>query len=87
MTETADINYPQWTRDNKSVYYSNFVTANPKFRHIRLGENHSELFGLSSLPRLNSVWGAWSGITPDGSALFVRDVSTQEIYALDVDLP
>jgi hypothetical protein len=29
----------------------------------------------------------WSGITPDGSALFTRDLSVQEIYALDQDLP
>ena len=31
--------------------------------------------------------GDWSGITPDGSPLFVRDVSTDEIYALDLELP
>jgi hypothetical protein len=70
------------------VYYSSFVTANPKFLRIRLGENHpEELFGLSDLPRLMSVMGPWNGIAPDGSALFVRDISTHEIYALDVDLP
>jgi hypothetical protein len=31
--------------------------------------------------------GVWSGITPDGSPLFVRDTSTDEIYALDLELP
>jgi Tol biopolymer transport system component len=47
MTEAADINFPQWSRDSKSVYYSNYVTAHPKFHRIRLGENHSEdLFGV-----------------------------------------
>jgi hypothetical protein len=29
----------------------------------------------------------WSGLSPDGSALFVRDLSTDEMYALDVDFP
>jgi hypothetical protein len=29
----------------------------------------------------------WSNITPDGSALFVRNLSTDEIYALDLELP
>jgi len=29
----------------------------------------------------------WSGITPDGSPLFSRDLGTDEIYALDLSLP
>ena len=28
-----------------------------------------------------------SGMTPDGSPLLVRDISTQEIYAIDWKLP
>jgi len=31
--------------------------------------------------------GSWSGLGPGDTPLFVRDVSTQEIYALDVELP
>ena len=30
---------------------------------------------------------AWSGLAPDDSALLVRDVSTDEIYSLDLELP
>ena len=29
----------------------------------------------------------WSAVAPDGSILEVRDVSTDEIYALDLELP
>ena len=29
----------------------------------------------------------WSGLAPDDTPIFVRDVSTQEIYALDVQVP
>jgi len=29
----------------------------------------------------------WFGLAPDDSPLFARDISTQEIYALEVDLP
>jgi hypothetical protein len=31
--------------------------------------------------------GEWSGLTPDGLPLFTRDMSIEEIYALDVELP
>jgi hypothetical protein len=30
---------------------------------------------------------SWTGLAPDGSILALRDISTQEIYALDVKFP
>jgi hypothetical protein len=55
---------------------------------IRLGQTHSELLvNLKDLHQFMSRIGPWSGITPDGSLLFVRDLSTDEIYALDLELP
>ncbi len=35
----------------------------------------------------SNLAGPWSGLAPDGSALFTRDISTLEIYALDVEFP
>jgi hypothetical protein len=35
----------------------------------------------------SNMVGEWSGLAPDGSPLFTRDISTQEIYALDLQLP
>jgi len=31
--------------------------------------------------------GSWSGLGPGDTPLFVRDISTQEIYAIDLQLP
>lgn len=37
---------------------------------------------------LAGFWlGRWTGVAPDGSPILRRDLSIQEIYALDVDLP
>jgi hypothetical protein len=48
-----------------------------------VGETHSEfLVDLKDLHR-----SFWSGITPDNIPIFSRDVSSDEIYALDVDWP
>jgi hypothetical protein len=62
---------------------------NPKCRRIRVGKNQPEdLFSLSGLPRFfGGNFGSWSGMGPEDSRLFVRDASSQEIYALDVELP
>ena len=29
----------------------------------------------------------WSGLTPDGAPLLLRDIGTQEVYALDFEEP
>jgi Tol biopolymer transport system component/predicted Ser/Thr protein kinase len=87
-TETANFNYPHWSPDSRYVYYANSATGNPKWRRVKVDENHPEdLFGLNGLRRYFGNWGSWNGVAPDGSALFVRDASTQEIYSLDVDFP
>jgi hypothetical protein len=52
---------------------------------VELGQRRSEL--VVDLKDLSQFDVGWSGLLPDGSGLFVRDLSTDEIYALDVDLP
>ena len=88
IDEPGAVAYPRWSSDGSYVYYSRVSTDQPSFRRIRLGENHSELLiDLKDLPRYSASIGAWSGLAPDGSALFVRNLSTDEIYSLDLDLP
>jgi Tol biopolymer transport system component/predicted Ser/Thr protein kinase len=88
INEPGAVAYPTWSSDGSYVYYSRVSTDQPSFRRVRLGENYSELLiDLKDLPRYSGFIGAWSGLTPDGSALFVRNLSTDEIYSLDLDLP
>jgi Tol biopolymer transport system component/predicted Ser/Thr protein kinase len=84
----ANVNYPYWSSDSRYMYYDNFAMENPKCHRVKVGDNRPEdLFGLGSLRRYFGPWGSWSGQAPDDSRLFVRDASTMDIYALDVDLP
>ncbi len=88
--ETKDgiAGYPEWSADSQFLYYTTYFTKNAALRRIRLGQSESQLImDLSSQRRFGGYWGSWTGVTPDGSGLFTRDVSTQEIYALDVRLP
>ena len=69
--------------------YDNSFTDHPTFRRVKVGQTHSEfLFDLKGLNRYSAppAYG-WSGVAPDGAALFTRDLSTDEIYALDLYLP
>ncbi len=81
--------YPTWSRDGKSLYFETRATETPGYYRVQVGRTRPEL--LVNLKDLHQYWspamGPWSGITLDGSPLFVRDTSTDEIYALDLELP
>jgi len=86
--EPNNINYPDWSADSRSLMWDNFATNNPTCRRIKVGDHQAEnLFVIKDLRRYIGLFGTWGGQTPDGSRLFVRDLSTQDVYALDVDLP
>jgi Tol biopolymer transport system component len=88
INELGAVAYPTWSSDGSYVYYSRVSTDQPSFRRVRLGEYHSELLiDLKDLPRFPGSVGPWSGLAPDGSVLLVRNLSTDEIYSLDLDLP
>ena len=82
------VGYPVWAKDSKSIYIERFYAAEPSLHRLKLGETKSTLFlSWNSLRRFGALWGTWSGIAPDGSVLTVRDTSSHEIYALDLQLP
>ena len=80
--------YPIWSRDGKYLCFEARVNERTGYYRIPLGQTRAELLvDLRDLHQNSNVLGGWSGITPDGSPLFVRDLSTDEIYALDLELP
>jgi Tol biopolymer transport system component len=89
VSETGGFGFPNWSHDGNYLYYDNTFTEHPTFRRVRVGETRSQLLvDLKDLHRFNTFpAGAWSGVAPDGSALFVRDLTTDEIYALELELP
>ena len=80
--------YPTWSRDGKYLYFETWMTDTPGYYRVQLGQTGAELVvDLKDLHQFSTgSLGVWSGITPDGSPLFVRDLSTDEIYALDLEL-
>jgi serine/threonine protein kinase/Tol biopolymer transport system component len=81
--------FPNWSLDGNYLYFDTLNTR-PTFRRVKPGQRHSELLvDLAGFARfgVSSLVGAWSGVSPDGSPLLVRDLSTQEIYALSLDVP
>jgi len=88
FTETNNITYLEWSSDSQDLSWDNFGTAHPACRRIKVGEHQAQdVFAIKDLHRYVGILGSWSGEAPDGSRTFTRDLSTQDVYALDVDLP
>ena len=89
LSETAD--YPRWSGDGKYVYfrtqYFGHVVQNPGFYRWVAATNKVEKLFSDPEFHLSGVYGVWSGLTPDGSLLVLRDLTTADLYALDLELP
>ena len=89
ITEPGVVGYVNWSQDGTYLYYDSSFTDHPTFRRVKVGQTRSELLvDLKGLSRYTAppAYG-WSAVAPDGSALFTRDLSTDEVYALDLELP
>jgi Tol biopolymer transport system component len=83
----GSVSYPQWSSDSKSIYFDDMVTDEESIRRVKLGEDRAEsVFVLRGIERYMGPYGFWVGQAPDGSWMFVRDRSTQEVYSLNLGL-
>ncbi len=82
------VSYPVWSADSKYLYFNDLVTDEEAFRRVKVGEHEPErVFVLQGIERYFGTFGPWSGRMADGTWMFIRDRSTQEVYRLDVKLP
>lgn len=82
------IGYMEWTADSKYVVFDTFEVEEPAFYRLRISDAHLEtIVNLKEMRRYYGDFGPWSGIAPDGSPLVVKDVSKDEFYAMDLQLP
>jgi Tol biopolymer transport system component/DNA-binding winged helix-turn-helix (wHTH) protein len=91
-TELANVhvNGYRWSRDSKYVYtldtsrHVEMVTY-----RIRIADHRLESVADFIVPKapMEGFFGSGFGLTPDGSPLFLQDISSQDIYALEVNLP
>ena len=82
--------YQAWAPSLDGKYlYCTTAGADPKAQRIRIADHAVET--ITSIKGLRSVSdpseGALINVAPDGSALFTRDVGTQEVYAISVKWP
>ncbi|MBZ5681148.1 MAG: winged helix-turn-helix domain-containing protein [Acidobacteriia bacterium] len=90
-TLAGSSDYPRWSADGQYVYFSTiYWSPHGKEGGVyrwNISTNTTELVTRYPEFLLAGAYGVCYGITPDGSTLLVRDVSTRDLYALDMELP
>jgi Tol biopolymer transport system component len=82
------IGYPSWSHDSQYIYFDTTLNEDAAFYRVRISDHKLErLFSLKGFREYWSTFGSWTGLAPDDSPLLVRDISNQEIYALDWQAP
>lgn len=83
------LGYSNWSRDGKYFYFDTIFGSEPAFYRLRVSDHKLErLVSLKELGR-EPIGGinVWTGLTPDDSPLALRDIGSQEIFALDWETP
>jgi eukaryotic-like serine/threonine-protein kinase len=83
------LGYFTWSRDSTSFYFDTHSPNQPGFYRLRVSDGKVERVVDLKSYRLfpGPFFVPWTGLAPGDSPLFVRDISTSEIYAFDVDFP
>jgi Tol biopolymer transport system component len=86
-----EMGYPTWSRDGKYIYFQDTHNQDARGHIVRFRLSDRKIENIIELedagrPTTGTIV-PWFGLAPDDSPLFARDISTQEIYALEMNWP
>ena len=82
--------YLAWSADSSYLYFDTGQNRDPGYYRIRISDSKMErLINFKNFRIYPGQFGGggWTGLGPGDVPLLVRDLSSQEIYALDVEFP
>ncbi|HXO32441.1 MAG TPA: protein kinase [Candidatus Acidoferrales bacterium] len=89
-TKQSSFGYLTWSSDSNYVYFDTILQHDAGFFRMRISDGNIEK--LADLTKIRSYRdqfgpGSWTGLAPGGIPILPRDISTQEIYAFDLQFP
>ena len=81
------LGYLAWSADSQYLYFDTPFEKNPAYMRVRIRDGKMEqVVDMKRLRTFPSQFGpgSWSGLAPGDVPLFVRDTSSQEVYALEL---
>jgi eukaryotic-like serine/threonine-protein kinase len=74
--------FPNWSKNSDYVYFLH-EEDQPSVMRVHLSDHKVETVADLKHFRQAGYWSVWLGMAPDDSPLLLRDIGTQEVYALD----
>jgi hypothetical protein len=87
LARGVSFGFMNWSRDAKYVYYLR-RGQEPAVLRVRIANGKvEEVASLKDMRQTGFRSGVWMGLAPADSPLVLRDLGTQEVYALDFQAP
>jgi len=89
-TKFDSFGYLAWSPDSAYVYFDTSLSSDSGYFRLRISDlKLDRLVDLKKVRKYTDRFGpgSWTGLGPGETLLLPRDISTQEIYALDLQLP
>jgi Tol biopolymer transport system component len=90
---SSTVGWENWSRDGRYIYFVEYHNPSQEFhnRVVRFRLKDHKIKNIVDVQdvgrRTTGTFAAWFGLAPDDSPLFARDISSQEIYALETSWP
>lgn len=90
LVDDVPVSFPNWSRDGQYLYFDSAFSKQPALYRVRIRDRKLEpLMSLKDVRLTGRAFphGSWSSLAPDDSPLLLRDVGSEELYALDWEVP
>ncbi|MGO9776823.1 MAG: winged helix-turn-helix domain-containing protein [Terracidiphilus sp.] len=82
--DSGAVAFPEWSHDGRFIYYVKW-TGDPAVLRIRAADGKRETVADMKGSRYTGVYTMWMGLDPTDTPLTLRDIGTDDIYALTLE--
>jgi eukaryotic-like serine/threonine-protein kinase len=85
-----NLGYLTWSHDSAYVYFDTYLSSDSGFFRVRISDAKLEkIADLKNIREFSDQFGpsSWTGLGPGDIPLLPRNISTQEIYSFDLQVP
>jgi len=82
--DTGSVAFPAWSHDSRFLYYVKWA-GDPAVLRIRIADGKRETVANMKGARYTGVYTLWMGLDPNEAPMLLRDIGTDDIYALTLE--
>jgi Tol biopolymer transport system component len=82
--ETGAVAFPEWSRDGRFIYYVKW-TGDPAVTRIRVSDGKRETVADMKGARYTGFYTLWMGLDPADTPMLLRDIGSEDIFALTLE--